>query len=211
MNRRLVYILVTAVILSLLLLRFLDYGGKEPPAGLYTVIRVVDGDTVELENRGTVRLLFIDTPERGEMYYDSAKIFLRETILGRQVSIVPGSRARDAYGRLLAFVYLDTVFINLELVERGFAGLYLFPENMGDTARVNQFLAAQQTSISDNRGIWSLPYVEEPYYIGNARSLRFHRPACNSSERMNPGNKIRFDSREDALSRGFAPCRNCKP
>ena len=37
-----------------------------------TVIGVIDGDTVELEDGRTVRLIGIDTPERGDLYYDSA-------------------------------------------------------------------------------------------------------------------------------------------
>ena len=44
------------------------------------VIRVIDGDTVELENEERVRLLGIDTPERGQMLFDEATDFLKEMI-----------------------------------------------------------------------------------------------------------------------------------
>lgn len=205
------YIILIIGIAGLIYLRMQYTDGGPKDDGLYTVIRVIDGDTVELDGRGTVRLLFIDTPEKGEMYYDSAKIFLQEQILGQQVSVVPGSRARDPYGRLLAFVYLDTTLINLELVRHGFAGMYLYPENMGNTDLVNRFLAVQQKSIDGNRGIWSLPHIEESYYIGNSRSMRFHRPDCKSIRRMSEANKIRFTNRREALYQGYSPCRNCKP
>ncbi|MEZ5360133.1 MAG: thermonuclease family protein [Candidatus Zixiibacteriota bacterium] len=210
MKPRYYFILIIAV-LGLILLRVFDRGEQRQDDGSFTVIRVVDGDTVELDGRGTVRFLFIDTPEKGEMYYDSAKIFLQETILGKRVSVVPGSRARDSYGRLLGFIYLDTVLINLELVNRGFAGLYLYPENMDNQLLVERFIEAQRLSIDNNRGIWSLPHVEEEFYIGNVHSLRFHRPDCTSIRRMKSDNSVRFDSRTEALYQGYSPCRNCKP
>lgn len=47
------------------------------------------------------------------------------------------------------------------------------------------------------------------YYIGNTNSLKFHLPTCRflPSEK----NRIRFNTREEAISRRYVPCKVCKP
>ena len=51
--------------------------------------------------------------------------------------------------------------------------------------------------------------VEEDHYIGNVKSLKFHRPSCSGlpSEK----NQVILESRESAISGGFDPCGICKP
>jgi len=52
------------------------------------------------------------------------------------------------------------------------------------------------------------PVVEE-YYIGNTKSLKFHRPSCSGlpSEQ----NSVILETRDDAVNGGYEPCGNCKP
>ena len=70
------------------------------------VKQVVDGDTVEIESGDHVRLIGLDTPERGSCGYDAATEAMRRMVQGRTVVLVnPGGvQDRDAYGRLLRFV-----------------------------------------------------------------------------------------------------------
>lgn len=71
-----------------------------------TFVSVVDGDTVET-SEGTVRIVGIDTPERGECGADRAAAAL-EGVLTRGEAIVLESSSdkndRDRYGRLIRFV-----------------------------------------------------------------------------------------------------------
>ena len=75
------------------------------------VTRVVDGDTIRVLYRGTdesVRLLRIDTPERGQPGFEEATAALRRLVGGREVVLefeTPGVEERDRYGRLLAYVF----------------------------------------------------------------------------------------------------------
>ncbi len=204
------YLVLLGAIAIVIIFRFFNQSAPDN-SDLFTVVRVLDGDTVELKERGTVRLLFIDAPEKGDLYYDSATIYLENRILGRKVSLEFGNRARDTYGRLLAFIYLDTVLVNLELVGRGYAGMYLFRENNNNEEMLNRFLSVQRSAVSDNLGIWSVPYHEEEFYVGNRRSYRFHRPECKSIRNMNESRRIEFETREAALMEGLSPCRNCRP
>jgi len=48
-------------------------------------------------------------------------------------------------------------------------------------------------------------------YIGNARSKKFHRPDCEWAQKIAPGNKVEFKTREEAVEAGYVPCKVCKP
>ncbi|HEX3013244.1 MAG TPA: Ada metal-binding domain-containing protein [Methanobacterium sp.] len=49
------------------------------------------------------------------------------------------------------------------------------------------------------------------YYIGNLDSKKFHRPNCPSVDLIRENNKIRLNSRQEALNLGYVPCKNCNP
>jgi len=89
------------------------------------VDRIIDGDTIE-SNSTSIRLLGINTPERGELYYEEAKEFLEQEILNKTVGLKYGKERYDKYERVLAYIFLNNQNINLKLVEEGFANYY-FP------------------------------------------------------------------------------------
>ena len=51
--------------------------------------------------------------------------------------------------------------------------------------------------------------AESARYLANRNSELFHEPTCKSVKRINTENIIAFNSLEQALSRGFKPCRAC--
>ena len=96
----------------------------------YRVIRVIDGDTIEIDMNGTlekVRLIGVDTPEtvdprkRVQAFGKEASAFTRNLLIGEDVFLRSGSESRDRYGRLLAYVFRapDGMFVNLEIVRQG--------------------------------------------------------------------------------------------
>jgi micrococcal nuclease len=89
------------------------------------VERIVDGDTV-IANNESVRLLGINTPERGERYYLEAKDFLEGIVLNKSVELKYGREERDRYGRILGYLFLNGENVNLELIENGLGNPY-FP------------------------------------------------------------------------------------
>lgn len=114
-----------------------------PDCGLYTyaarVVRVVDGDTIVAEidlgfevylHNEHLRLLGINTPERGEDGYHTATDALSERVGGKEVFICTVKAKRSdkeqtgKYGRYLATVYLDGENINQWMLEQGFAVPY---------------------------------------------------------------------------------------
>lgn len=86
------------------------------------VARVVDGDTLELADGATVRLIGIDTTEAGEPCHDEATAHLRVLVESRTVVLNGGARDdRDRYGRLLRYVEVDGTDVNLEMIRSGWA------------------------------------------------------------------------------------------
>jgi len=102
------------------------------------VDRVIDGDTIVAENT-SVRLLGINSPERGQPYYKEAKEFLEDIVLNKTVVLKFGVERYDRYGRTLAYVFVGKRNVNLELVEKGFANFY-FPS--GKDVYYNDFKKA---------------------------------------------------------------------
>ena len=67
---------------------------------------VVDGDTIRTE-AGKVRLIGIDTPERGECgYNDAAELILEHVAPGEKITLLlpDGQNKADKYDRLIRFV-----------------------------------------------------------------------------------------------------------
>lgn len=108
------------------------------------VDRIIDGDTIE-SNKTSIRLLGINTPERGEYFYEEAKEFLEQEILNKTVALKYGKERYDKYQRVLAYVFLDNTNINLLLVENGLANIY-FPS--GKDQYYNQFFEAWEDCIN---------------------------------------------------------------
>ena len=115
------------------------------------VVRVIDGDTIELQDGSRVRYLGIDTPETGEPYYSEATAKNRELVEGKVVELQSGLRDKDEYGRLLRYVFIDGTFVNAELVAQGYARAYIFNQD----ERFSQVLVQlEQYAKMKNRGPW---------------------------------------------------------
>lgn len=135
------------------------------------VKRVVDGDTLVLENGERVRLIGIDTPEMHESaklerdsrssQQDKAMIqelgrrsyeFTKGLIEGKQVSLEFDVERQDKYKRLLAYVYLkDGTFVNVEIVKQGYASLMTIPPNVKYAGLFQKLYAEAR---QERRGLW---------------------------------------------------------
>ncbi len=110
----------------------LDSGFSEPEPGgegEYLVERVVDGDTVVCASLGKVRLLGIDTPERGEEGYEEARDRLTQLIGGRWATLYFDEVLYDRYGRVLGYPVVDGVEVCPLLVAEGLAEPYFISPN----------------------------------------------------------------------------------
>jgi endonuclease YncB( thermonuclease family) len=85
------------------------------------VTRVIDGDTVEVSSGERVRLVGIDTPERGECGFNAATGALRSMVENREVRLVNPATVQDLdrYGRLLRYVDVDVDDSGLAQIKAG--------------------------------------------------------------------------------------------
>jgi micrococcal nuclease len=97
-------------------------GKPSKPAAGVPVSKFVDGDTIKVPG-ATVRLIGVDTPERGQCGFRDATTRLRELVGGRPVVLtaVPGRDGRDRYGRLLRYVGVGGLDVGLALIQGGYA------------------------------------------------------------------------------------------
>jgi micrococcal nuclease len=127
------------------------------------VVRVVDGDTIVVARGGAqerVRYIGVDTPETVkprtpvQCFGKKASAFNHRLVEGRSVRLVADAEERDRYGRLLAYVYRadDGLFVNAELVRRGFATTLTIPPNVRYAERFRALAAEARRA---GRGLWS--------------------------------------------------------
>lgn len=137
--------------------------------GVFLIKRVVDGDTIELDDGPAstrlgeagekVRYIGINTPESVdserpvECFGKEATEFNKNLVEGKTVRLERDISDRDKYGRLLRYVYLeDGTFVNKMLVREGYAFVATYPP---DIAKQDIFRKAEQLARSEKKGLWS--------------------------------------------------------
>lgn len=95
-------------------------------ASTWRVVGVVDGDTIDVRSQSgveeRVRIIGIDTPERGDCGFAEASDAMSRLVMGRDVVLVDGARDdRDHYDRILRYVDVRGTDAGLSLIEDGLA------------------------------------------------------------------------------------------
>lgn len=128
------------------------------------VTRVVDGDTIELEDGRKLRYIGIDTPEtkhpqKGvECYGQEAYQKNKELVEGKIVSLEKDVNETDRYGRLLRYVWLEEKMVNLTLVEQGYAHAVSYPP---DIKYQEKFRQSETQARAYQKGLWASCGSEE--------------------------------------------------
>jgi endonuclease YncB( thermonuclease family) len=118
------------------------------------VVRVIDGDTIEIAGGAHVRYIGMDTPEtypKVEFYGPEAKAKNIELVEGKLVTLEKDVSETDKYGRLLRYVYVDGIFVNGELVRLGYARAVAYPP---DTRYQWQLEQLEKEAKAAKLGIW---------------------------------------------------------
>jgi micrococcal nuclease len=203
------------------------------PDGKVYVAEVIDGDTFKLQDGTRVRLLGIDTPEKGECYYEEARDELKKLIGSKVVRADKDISDKDKYDRLLRYVILeregeDNLFVNDYLVRQGLAiDIGIAPDN-----RYRDLLSsAGEEAKRERRGIWENCDRDEALSLREEDSLP-QDPSCNIKGNISekgygktyliPGcdnyNSVKIDTRkgeqffcteEEAVTAGFRKATNC--
>lgn len=203
---------LAACILAALLAWFLFAGASDSPAPR-KVRLVPDGDTLILEDGQLVRLIGINAPEAdtpegpAEPFGIEAREALRALVSTGPVVQEKDREQKDRFGRTLAYVFLpDGSMANERMLAQGLAWALSISPNSRYT---DKFLAVQQDAMTRSEGLWrAIPSLPGPF-VGNARTRRFHDPACPYAQGLSRKNRFPFQSLAQAFHQGHAPCKSC--
>ncbi|MCP4309009.1 MAG: hypothetical protein GY788_29885 [bacterium] len=128
--------------------------GVSPPADEAVVVRVFDGDSLiaELDDGSEVevRLLGINAPEGSECHGDAARDTLEQLVDSTTVTLVAGSEDSDQYNRLLRYLYIDGLNVNLALIANGDAIAL-----QSDHGMDKEFVAMTASAAAARLGMWA--------------------------------------------------------
>lgn len=130
------------------------------------VIRVIDGDTIEVQLpsdvRAKVRLVGLDAPELNstntrppECQAEIAREHLLNLLAGKTVTLEPdvAQADTDRYGRLLRFISVGGADIGAQMISAGLAKEYQYSKL--PHWRVREYQEAQQQAQTAAIGIWN--------------------------------------------------------
>ena len=135
------------------------------------VTTVIDGDTVELADGRRVRYLGINTPEHGQPNFREATEANRRLVQGKTVRLELDVQPTDRFGRTLAHLWVEGVFVNRELVRQGLATAYAVEPNVRYRDAI---LAAEEQARTSGVGLWTPS--EAPIKI---RSIIYDAPGAD--------------------------------
>lgn len=164
-RRTLIFSTLVVVVTALLVWRSqsVHRAAAPLPAGEARVVRVIDGDTIDLDfgtGESRARLVGIDTPETVDeqrpvqCYGPEASARLHALLpAGTIVRVERDVESRDRFGRLLLYVYRadDGVFINRVLLAEGYATTLSIAPNRAHAAEFERVLVQAKRARA---GLW---------------------------------------------------------
>jgi endonuclease YncB( thermonuclease family) len=191
--------------------------------GIYRVRKVIDGDTVVLENGLRVRYLGMDAPETGRWVRDKSVSGPKST--ARNIELVEGKPVRlklarqplDIHGRLVARLYAQPdapggaeVDVCALLVKEGWAKAM----SMGLNAEeFKEMKALEDAARAAKAGMWGLTDEErlaKPYCAAEKTGI-YHLSTCPLAKKISPPSLHLYATPEDAEAAGLKPCKHCLP
>ena len=202
-------LLTLLIILIAVLTAILIYTAVEEEEHL--VVKIIDGDTFILRNGETVRMIGIDAPEKGSYYYEESKARLSELIHNKSVTLAKDKSNKDKYGRLLRYVYFNGTFINLVMVEEGFAKASPYAP---DLTFKDEFQTAENTAKEHQLAVWTEGLIENPactalgceigsQWAGSTKSNKYHPCESRFARMISPENIICFKTEQEAADAGY--------
>ena len=132
---------------------------------LYKVVKIVDGDTLDVEvnwKKQAVRLIGIETPEvvdprkPVQCFGQEASNKAKELLSDKQIYLEndPMQGDKDKYKRLLRYIFLeDGTFLNKLMIKQGYAHEYTYESKPYKYQK--EFRAAEAEARKNKKGLWA--------------------------------------------------------
>lgn len=119
-----------------------------------TVTRIIDADTLELDNIKSLRLYAVGCPEKGQKFSDETIAYLKQTALNQKVTLdYQPNYTKDSYGRTLAYVFINGSHLNEQLIRQGFCEVTIY-QKRAKLKYQDELLNAQTQAKQDKLGKW---------------------------------------------------------
>ncbi len=194
-----------------------------------TVCKVIDGDTFSIytptwlegvngdpgeEYKHRVRLIGLDTPERGRLGFVEAKEKLEELLpSGTPVWLIPDLDERDSARtwRWLAYIGTDGCEdVGAEMVRSGWAVAWRYLPNC---ARHDDYRRLMYDAFTEGRGLFDPALTDDDglpaVYVASDDEDCYHRPGCGHTERIRPRNIVCLHQAQDFATAGKVACKHC--
>jgi len=195
---------------------------SQPTSQLFSVVKVVDGDTIKVDINGTtetLRLIGINTPETVdprkpvECFGIEASNRAKELLTNKKVRLEadPSQGERGIYGRLLRYIWLeDGTFFNKQMILDGYANEYTYNTPY---KYQNEFKQAEKEARENKRGLCAddacLNYVDsqtmpeqstDKYYTSSYHTSIYYYPVdCDGWKSLSEKYLEAYDSLEALL------------
>lgn len=131
-----------------------------PSGDTAEVAHIFDGDSLEVTIDGgslvEVRLLGINAPEGSECFGDEAKRALEDRLTGTTITLVADNEESDQFGRVLRYVYVDGVNVNLAMIATGNALAIQTGHSLNET-----FVGNSENAAAAGIGMWAADACRE--------------------------------------------------
>ena len=145
------------------------------------VIYVIDGDTINVQGYGSIRLADVNSPELTAPGGPEAKEYTRSQLLNKSVYLdLDNKTGQDRYGRKVCVVYLSKADgslganFNRLLVDSGHA--------IVEDARDNEFDPMQWWPQPKNSTLPGKENSDEKKFVGSVKSDKYHYPDCKERD-----------------------------
>ena len=138
------------------------------------VVRVSDGDTVTLQTHDStikIRLAGIDAPETKMAYGATAKAYLADLVLDKDVIAI--TRKKDRYGRTVATLMLGTKDVNLAMVQAGLAWHYKQYVREQSEPQAVAYAQSEIDARTQAHGLWQDEKPMAPWEWRHSRAAMF--------------------------------------
>lgn len=117
------------------------------------VKRVIDGDTIELQDGTTIRYTGVNAPKKGELFNLEATQENMKLVEGKKVTLQYDAYTSDRFNRVLAYVFVGDKNLSLELAKKGLAKVAVY-EDRRKLIYQDQLLQAQEEAKAKKLGVW---------------------------------------------------------
>jgi len=123
---------------------------------VHSVIRVFDGDTLQVDDGRIIRLIGVNAPEiqspfsKEEPFGQESRNFLDTLIRHEKVLIETGNPPLDKFNRTLAYIYLGDILVNGRIIREGWAS----SDRQFNHPWQDLFLSYENEARSKGLGIW---------------------------------------------------------